>query len=64
VHRIGDVDALTRHITRLYEDRALLARLRAAGLRTAPTITWAKAGEHLADVYRNVAGERSQRLSA
>ena len=28
VHRIGDVDALTSHITRLYEDRALLARLR------------------------------------
>jgi glycosyltransferase involved in cell wall biosynthesis len=64
VHRIGDVDALTSHITRLYEDRLLLARLRENGLRTAPKITWAKAGERLLDVYREVASARPQRLSA
>jgi glycosyltransferase involved in cell wall biosynthesis len=64
VHRIGDVDALTDHITRAYEDRRLLARLRGNGLRTAPTITWAKAGERLVEVYSEVAAARPQRLSA
>src|SRR5579862_9696845 len=32
VHRIGDVNSLTGHITVLHEDRELLARLRSAGL--------------------------------
>ena len=64
VHSIGDVDALTEHITRLHDDRALLSRLREAGLRTAPTITWAKAGERLVDVYRSVAQAERERLSA
>ncbi len=53
VHRVGDVDALTRHITMLHEDRALLERLRTASLRTAPEITWAAAGRILLDVYRD-----------
>jgi len=52
VHRIGDVEALTQHITMLHEDRALLERLRAAGLRKVPEITWAAAGRILVDVYR------------
>ena len=33
VHRVGDVEALTKQITLLHEDRPLLERLRAAGLR-------------------------------
>jgi glycosyltransferase involved in cell wall biosynthesis len=57
VHPIGDVDALTEHITRLDQDRALLDRLRAAGLQTAPNITWTAAGVTLLDVYRNVASD-------
>ncbi len=52
MHRIGDVEALTQHITMLYEDRALLGRLRAAGLKAAPGVTWAAAGRILLDVYR------------
>ncbi len=36
VHRVGDVEALTQHITMLHEDRALLERLRAASLEAAP----------------------------
>ena len=52
MHRVGDVDALTEHITLLHQDRALLERLRAASLRTAPEITWKAAGERLLDVYR------------
>ena len=52
MHRIGDVDALTQHITMLHEDRALLENLRAAGLEAAPGVTWTAAGRILLDVYR------------
>jgi glycosyltransferase involved in cell wall biosynthesis len=52
MHRVGDIDALTQHITMLHEDRALLERLRAESLRTAPEITWTAAGAKLLDVYR------------
>ncbi len=52
MHRIGDVEALTQHISMLHEDRALLGRLRAACLRVVPEITWTAAGEKLLQVYR------------
>lgn len=52
VHPIGDVEALTRHIKMLYEDRPLLSRLREGGLRKVPEITWTAAGARLLDVYR------------
>jgi len=53
MHRVGDVDALTQHITMLHEDRGLLQRLRAESLRTAPEVTWTAAGRILLDVYRD-----------
>jgi glycosyltransferase involved in cell wall biosynthesis len=52
MHRVGDVDALTQHITMLHEDRALLEKLRAAGLAAAPGVTWTAAGRVLLNVYR------------
>jgi glycosyltransferase involved in cell wall biosynthesis len=52
MHRVGDVEALTEHITMVYRDRELLARLRTAGLNMAPEITWTAAGEKLLQVYR------------
>jgi glycosyltransferase involved in cell wall biosynthesis len=52
MHRIGDVAAITQHITMLHEDRALLARLRAASLKMVPEITWDAAGVKLLEVYR------------
>ncbi len=52
VHHVGDVEALTQHITMLHEDRALLERLRDASLRTTEGITWTAAGKILLDVYR------------
>jgi glycosyltransferase involved in cell wall biosynthesis len=54
VHRVGDVQELARQITMLHEDRALLARLRAASLRAAPENTWTAAGVTLLDAYRKV----------
>ena len=59
VHRVGDVQTLTRHITMLHEDRALLQRLRASSLSTVHEITWSAAGEKLLQVYRDVL-ERKQ----
>jgi glycosyltransferase involved in cell wall biosynthesis len=52
MHRVGDVQALTQHITMVHEDRALLERLRAAGLEAAPGVTWTAAGRVLLDAYR------------
>jgi D-inositol-3-phosphate glycosyltransferase len=52
VHSVGDVAALSQHITMLHEDRGLLERLRANSLRTINEITWTAAGKILADVYR------------
>ena len=44
MHKIGDVEALTQHITMLHEDRTLLERLRAASLKACTEITWTAAG--------------------
>jgi glycosyltransferase involved in cell wall biosynthesis len=52
MHPVGDVEALTKHITMLDEDRALLERLRAACLEAAPRLTWTAAGRILLDAYR------------
>jgi glycosyltransferase involved in cell wall biosynthesis len=52
VHRVGDVEALTNHITRLAENRDLLQSLRAAGLRQRDSLTWNAAGARLVEVYR------------
>lgn len=54
VHRAGDVETLTQHLTLLHEDRALLERLRTASLSSVHEITWAAAGVRLLDVYRDV----------
>jgi len=52
MHKIGDVEALTQHITMLHQDRALLERLRAASLKTCSEITWTAAGVRLLNAYR------------
>jgi glycosyltransferase involved in cell wall biosynthesis len=52
MHRVGDVEALTQHITMLHEDRALLERLRTASLEAARGVTWTAAGRVLLNAYR------------
>jgi len=60
MHRVGDVEALTQHITILHEDRALLERLRAGCLGAAPGVTWTAAGLVLLKAYREtVASHRA-----
>ena len=54
VHKIADVKALSEHISMLHADRALLCRLREAGLRFAPEVTWDAAGVILLACYREV----------
>lgn len=58
VHPIGNVKVLTEHITKLHEDRALLARLRESSLSTMHEITWSAAGARLLNVYREVVAAR------
>jgi glycosyltransferase involved in cell wall biosynthesis len=60
VHRVGDVQALTNHLTMLYQDRALLERLRRAALSTAPTVTWDAAGVRLLQIYSEVLAKRTK----
>jgi len=59
VHPIGDVNALTSHISMVYKDRQLLRNLREGALRTAPDFTWNKAGEKLLQVYGEIVSGRS-----
>lgn len=54
VHKIGDVKALTDHITLLHQDRVLLEKLRARGLSMGPTVTWNVAGATLLQAYQDV----------
>jgi len=63
VHRIGDVDAIAQHITMLYNDRTLLQRLREAGLKKVPEITWAAASRTLLEIYRDVIETHSREAS-
>ena len=60
VHKIGDVKSITEHITMLHQDRALLDKLRAEGLNTAPRITWDVAGLKLFQAYREIIATTSQ----
>jgi glycosyltransferase involved in cell wall biosynthesis len=52
VHQVGDVEALTEHISLLDNDRNLLQELRLAGLSLRDSLTWDAAGIRLLDVYR------------
>lgn len=52
VHRVGDVEALCRHLTLLHNDRGVLKMLREAGLANLEQMTWGAAGRVLLDVYR------------
>jgi glycosyltransferase involved in cell wall biosynthesis len=54
VHHVGDVNALASHITTLHSDRALLKKLRTAGLSLVNEITWTAAGSKLLQTYRDV----------
>lgn len=54
VHRAGDTTALSEHLTMLWKDRSLLARLRSEALNGLPAITWTAAGVKLLEVYRAV----------
>jgi glycosyltransferase involved in cell wall biosynthesis len=63
VHSVGDVAALTQHLTKLHEDRALLQRLRASSLATVSELTWDAAGVKLLEVYREtIASHRAGAL--
>ncbi|MBW1929141.1 MAG: glycosyltransferase family 4 protein [Deltaproteobacteria bacterium] len=54
VHEVGDVGALSEHITRLYEDRDLLSNLREAGIQNISKINWDAAGRSLVTAYRGI----------
>ena len=60
VHPVGDVEALSAHITALAEDRELCSRgCGAARSSRRPRFTWERAGERLLDVYREVVASSS-----
>jgi glycosyltransferase involved in cell wall biosynthesis len=57
VHRTGDVETLTQHITMLHENHDFLERLRATSLASVNNITWDAAGVKLLRVYGKVVAE-------
>src|SRR5690242_19230253 len=59
VHRVSDVEALTRHFTMLHQHRDLLRRLHASCLRDAPHHTWTAAGVTLLQAYRQAIAEKA-----
>lgn len=54
VHSAGDVPTLTEHIQLLDRDRTLLGRLREGALSASRGLTWGRAAEELAGVYRRL----------
>jgi len=52
VHNVGDMATLRQHISEVYGNPELLARLRAGALRSRMKWTWSEAGHVLADVYQ------------
>jgi glycosyltransferase involved in cell wall biosynthesis len=60
LHHVGDVEALTQHISLLNEDRALLQDLRATGLKERNNLTWDAAGAKLLTVYRDTISQASR----
>ena len=63
MHKVGDVEALTQHITMLHEDRALLEKLRAGALLMSPGVTWVAAGAILLEAYRETIAAHRAGLS-
>jgi glycosyltransferase involved in cell wall biosynthesis len=63
MHHVGDVEALTQHITMLHEDRTLLESLRATGLEAAPGVTWTAAGRGLLEAYRETIAAHRREVS-
>jgi len=52
VHPAGEVSVLTEHISKLNDDRKLLADLRAKSLAGAGGLSWAASGPHILAAYR------------
>ena len=61
VHHVGDVKALTEHITMLHDNPDFLEKLRAESIRTANELTWTAAGEKLLETYRTILSEHQTR---
>lgn len=57
VHNVGDVSALQQHITSLYGNPDLLARLRSGCMVTRSDWTWERAGAALATAYETAIGK-------
>jgi glycosyltransferase involved in cell wall biosynthesis len=53
VHRVGDVAALTEHISLLDRDRTKLEQLRSSSLASVDAATWDAAGRRLLEVYQD-----------
>ena len=63
VHRVGDVATLAEQFSLLYQDRALLKKLRAGALKMAHEVTWTAAGKTLLNAYEGIIGSTRGRRS-
>ncbi len=54
IHHVGDVPTLAQQLSWISENVDLRTKLRAGCLRTAPRLTWARAGHTLLNAYRGI----------
>jgi glycosyltransferase involved in cell wall biosynthesis len=59
VHKVGETEELSGHITVLAEDPDLLERMRTRSLESSSRFTWGCAGERLLQVYREAVASSS-----
>lgn len=63
VHGVGDVEALTEHISAIGRDRSFLRRLRAEAIDTSHGRTWDHAGRRLLAAYQEALASRTHRVA-
>jgi glycosyltransferase involved in cell wall biosynthesis len=51
IHKVGDVQTLRQHITSVYQNPDLLAKLRTGAFRSQAEWTWERAGQSLLNAY-------------
>ena len=60
IHKVGDVETLTQHITSVHQSQSLLTSLRARALESRTAWTWNESGRVLASTYNLAIGSRKR----
>lgn len=56
VHRVGNIDEITKHLDMLHDNRGFLYQLRDKGINLVPRINWKSSGYSLLKAYKKIIG--------